>query len=506
MRCLAQTPSNLHCRALLLMTFGLGIVLLMAALARQGFSQERPVLQVSFARDANQSINIDLLIGQSRVIELDEDSDTSQYTIPGIITVTPLTPRLIVLNATAVGQVDLHVLKKRASEFDPQRILTFHVFVQKNLTLIDNQIKVLYPKENIQLSQVNDSVVLSGSVTNPEIAKGVEAILKNADIKFTNLLKVPQINVQQVQMEVRIAEVNRTAVKQIGTAFGVMNRTIPAYVSPGILGTAVQGGLGATSVVSLAGATSVFLGRPDLTSAFIQALQQRNAIRSLAEPNIIAAHGEVGKFQSGGKIPVPQVNAASNGVSGFNIQYQDYGVMLEFTPTIKDENHITIKIKTEVSTLDYANAVSTNNIRTPALAINSASTVLELADGQSFALAGLLNNSEAANVQQIPGLANIPILGELFKSRDFRRNESELMFLCTVRMVTPLNPDQIPRLPGAPPNNTNLPVKPDGSSSGANLTPSLNTAPASLSFPSIGTLEGESGHVLPKKVVKKSDN
>lgn len=181
--------------------------------------------------------------------------------------------------------------------------------------------------------------------------------------------------------------------------------------------------------------------------------------------------------------------------------------MLEFTPTIKDENHITIKIKTEVSDLDYANANTSGGITIPALTVNTASTVLELADGQSFALAGLLNNRESVNNFTIPGLSSIPILGELFKSRSFQRNESELMFLCTVRMVKPLDPDQIPRLPGAPPSNSNVPAKPDNSSSGAALAPLLNTAPSSLSFPSSGTLEGESGHLVPRKVAKaKSDH
>jgi pilus assembly protein CpaC len=473
------------------------------------YAQEQPILKASFSRDANQIINIDLVVGQSRVIELDEPCDVIQISADKIVSATVMTARTIVINAVGIGQAQVAVAKKITPPNLAEQTLLFRVFVQKDLSLLDNQIKILYPKENIQLSQVNESVVMSGSVTNPEISKGIEAILKNAKIDFTNLLKIPQVNVPQVQMEVRIAEVNRATVRQIGTAFGIMNRTIPAYVNPGILGTSAQGGIGeaAQSLVSISGATSIFLGRPDLTSAFIQALQERNAIRSLAEPNIIAAHGEIARFQSGGKIPVPQVNAASNGVSGFNVQFQDYGVMLEFTPTIKDENHITIKIKTEVSTLDYSNAVSTNNIRTPALAVNSASTILELADGQSFALAGLLSNSESANIQQIPGLANIPILGELFKSRNFRRNESELMFLCTVRMVTPLNPDQIPRLPGAPPSNTNAPAKPDAATSGAAIAPMLNTAPSSLSFPTAGALEGESGHAVPRKVVKaKSDN
>ncbi len=473
------------------------------------YAQEQPILKTSFSRDANQIINIDLVVGQSRVIELDEACDVIQISAEKIVSATVMTARTVVINAVGIGQAQVAVAKKLMPPNLAEQTLVFRVFVQKDLTLIDNQLKILYPKENIQLSQMNDSVVVSGSVTRAEIVDDVEKILKAANVAYSNLLRKPAIMTQQVQMEVRIAEVNRKVMREVGTAFGIMNRTLPVTISPNGFGNPIaSGGLGQSSIVSVAsGATNLFLGRPDLTSAFIRAVQDRGAIRSLAEPNIIAANGETGKFQSGGKIPVPQVTASSGGQSGFNVQFQDYGVMLEFTPTIKDENHITIKIKTEVSDLDYANANTSGGIRIPALSVNTVSTVLELADGQSFALAGLLNNRESVNTSIIPGLANIPILGELFKSRSFTRNESELMFLCTVRMVKPLDPDQIPRLPGAPPSNTNAPAKSDSTTSGAALAPLLNTAPSSLSFPTSGALEGESGHAVPRKVVKaKSDN
>ncbi len=446
------------------------------------YAQEQPILKASFARDANQIINIDMVVGQSRAIELDEEYNATQFSGEKIVSVVPFTAKILIINAVGLGQAQVTVAKTLTIPNQTQQTLVFRVFVQKDLSLIDNQLKILYPKENIQLSQVNDSVVLSGSVTRAEIVEDIEKILKAAQVQYSNLLRKPAIMTQQVQMEVRIAEVNRSAAREIGTAFGIMNRTIPVTISPNGLGNPVaSGGLGQPGIVSVAsGVTNLFLGRPDLTSMFINALQKRNAIRALAEPTIIAANGETGKFQSGGKIPVPQVTAASGGQSGFNVQFQDYGVMLEFTPSIKDENHITIKIRTEVSDLDYANATSSGGIRIPALTVNTASTVLELADGQSFALAGLLNNREDVSTSAIPGLVNIPILGELFKSRRFQRNESELMFLCTVRMVKPLDPDQIPRLPGAPPSNANVPAKPDNTSSGAALAPLLKAAPSSF--------------------------
>ncbi len=475
-------------------------------------AQEPPVLKASFSRDASQPINIDLLMGQSRVIELDEEYDATQFSGDKIVSVAAFTSKVIVINALGIGQANVVVAKKLTAQNQSEQVLVFHVFVQKNLTLIDNQIKILYPKENIQLSQVNDSVVLSGSVTRPDISKAVENILTKAKIDFSNLLNVPASIVQQVQMEVRIAEVNRTALREIGTALGVMNRTIPTFISPsGPAAATVTGGLGQRSIVldSAATAMNIFLGRPDLTSAFIRALQTRGALRSLAEPNIIALDGKEGKFLSGGKVPIPQVTSASSGQSGFSISYQEFGVKLAFTPTITDENHITIKMDTEVSNISYANGIETNSIRVPGFTTNSASTILELADGQSFALAGLLNNQEQINHSQIPWIASVPVLGELFKSRSFQRNESELMFLCTVRLVTPLNPDQIPRLPGAPLNNATTSTKPATNAPGILVAPTFNSTSPTLSLPSANLLEGDSGHATPKKTTKatlKSDN
>ncbi len=484
-------------------------------------AQENPSLRASFTANANQPMNIDLLVGQSKVIELDADHEAAQVTLPGVVTVSPLTLRTVVINAASVGQVNVHILRKKDSATDVDQMITFNVYVQKNLNQFDSSIKLLYPKENIQLSQINDTVIISGSVTNPEIAENVEKILKSAgtDNKVINLLQKPPALVSQVELQVRIAEVNRSIFKQVGAAYGILNSTLPAYISPG--GVAPPGGSitginsGGTNSLSLSSVANIFLGRGDLTSVVIQALQSRGAIRTLAEPNISAINGKQGKFHSGGKLPIPQIQSAGNGIAGYSVQFQEYGIKLEFTPTIIDENHIQIALNSEVSSIDPNGnaAITTGGVRIPGLRVNSAATMLELADGQSFAIAGLLDNSENVNYSQIPGLGSIPILGQLFTSRSFSRNETELMFLCTVRLKQPLNPDQIPRMPGTPLNN--LPAQPNAKSnesSGAALTP-FSTAPVpSLNLPTAGLLEGASGHALPPKAevtvkaTPKSDN
>ena len=492
---------------------GLAVIVLGVGLQVTIHAQEQAVLKASYARD-NQIIPIDLVVGQSRVIELDEACDVIQTSADKIVTATALTARTIVINAIGIGQAQVAVPKKRTDPNQPEQTLVFRVYVQKDLSILDNQIKLLFPKENIQLSQFNDSVVISGSVTKPEIAEAVVSMLKTAKIEHTNLLTVPAVMVQQVKMDVRIAEVNRSILRQIGAALGVMNLTSPVYINPGGLQTAtpsISGGLSAAGnsvnrSITLLGssAMNLFLGRPDMTSAFIRAINDRGAIRSLAEPSIITANGKQGSFLSGGKVPIPTVQG-SNGLSSVNVTYQDYGVRLTFTPNIKDEGHITIQLEAEVSSPDGI-GINTGGLEIPGIRSRTAKTTLELADGQSFALAGLLDNTEKVKYTQIPGISNIPVLGELFKSRSFERNETELLFLCTVSMVEPLNPDQIPRLPGAPPSNTTAPVKQEGNSSGANFLPPMNSVPNSLAFPTNGAIEGESGHVIPRKVAKVKEN
>ena len=165
-----------------------------------------------------------------------------------------------------------------------------------------------------------------------------------------------------------------------------------------------------------------------------------------------------------------------------------FGVKLEFTPTIIDENHIRLEMEPEVSSLDYSSGVTVQNLVIPGLRVRRAKTTLELRDGQSFALAGLIDNKEQVNLSKVPLLGDIPVLGELFKSRSFQRNETELLFLATVKMVEPLNPDQLPRLPGV------SELKPVGGTTNGPNGPAGAT-PAS-------SIEGQSGHSVP---VRKTD-
>src|SRR5258705_13414091 len=183
-------------------------------------------------------------------------------------------------------------------------------------------------------------------------------------------------------------------------------------------------------------------------TTMIRALQTQGALRALAEPNLIAMDGQQASFLAGGEYPVPIVQGSGSGNSTVSIIFKEYGVRLNFKPTIIDEDHIRLELEPEVSTLDFANGVKFDGFLVPGLRTRRAHTGVELRDGQSFALAGLLDNSETKSLSKVPGLGDIPILGNLFKSTQFQKNESELMFIVTAQLVKPINRDDLPTLHG----------------------------------------------------------
>src|SRR6185369_10096472 len=181
-------------------------------------------------------------------------------------------------------------------------------------------------------------------------------------------------------------------------------------------------------------------------ATMIRALQTQGVLRELAEPNLIAMDGQSASFLAGGEYPVPVVQGGGD-KSTVSIIFKEYGVRLNFKPTIIDEDHIRLELEPEVSTLDFANGVKFDGFLVPGLRTRRAHTGVELRDGQSFALAGLLDNSETRSLSKVPGLGDIPILGNLFKSTQFQKNESELMFIVTAQMVKPVNRDDLPAIP-----------------------------------------------------------
>jgi pilus assembly protein CpaC len=421
--------------------------------------QQTTSVSASFASQTKESLPINVLVGQSRVINFDRPIGRFSVSNPEVAEAVLVAPDQVLVNGKSFGQVNFIAWEQKGGEF-----VVFDVFVRANLSLIDSQIRALFPKEDIRLSQANGSVVISGSVANPKISAQADAVVQAAGFKTVNMLETPVKAMAQVQLQVRVAEVSRSRMRELGASFAYES-------SPGVGGTIGSGGGpwtvgkvdGGNIFGSVVGSALNLFVMGGNTYNFIHALKTQGALRSLAEPNLIAMDGQSASFLAGGEFPVPMVQ--NNGEkTNVTIVFKEYGVRLNFKPTIIDEDHIRLELEPEVSTIDFANGVKFDGFLIPALKTRRAKTGVELRDGQSFALAGLLDNSETRSLSKIPVLGDIPVLGMLFNSKSFQKSETELMFIVTAQLVKPVNRDDLPQWRGVDglKNGSPLGVEPKG--------------------------------------------
>jgi pilus assembly protein CpaC len=295
------------------------------------------------------------------------------------------------------------------------------------------------------------------------MADRVGALALTRTKNVVNLLVTPQVVGGEVLLQVRFAEVDRTAIQQFGlnvfsTGGGntVGSTTTGQFGPPqageqGEVTSRIPGRLeGFTSTFALSDLLNIFVFRPDLNlGVTIRALQQRNLLQILAEPNLIALNGREANFLAGGEFPFPVIQTGT-GLNAVTIIFKEFGVRLKFTPNILPDGTIRLKVAPEVSALDFGNALTVSGFLIPALSTRRAETEVELRDGQSFAIAGLIDNRLTQIVSKVPGLGNIPILGKLFRSNSYTRNNTELLVVVTPKLVKPLAPGQVPPLPTFP--------------------------------------------------------
>ena len=416
-----------------------------AASARQ--QPQQNFVPASFERAQAEPVQINVLVGQSRVINFDRAIGRFSVSNPEVAEAVLVAPDQVLVNGKAFGQVNFIAWEKSGGSF-----IVFDVFVRSNLSLIDSQIRQLFPKEEIALSQANGSVVISGSVKNPKVGGQVEAVVQAAGFKTVNMLNSPVKEMAQVQLQVRVAEVSRSKMRELGTSYGYTHGTTVGYLNsgqgPSQLDHVEMSPRSVSAESVLTPALNLFLGNgvAGLTG-MLRALKSTGAIRSLAEPNLIAMDGQQASFLAGGEYPVPVVQDGGDKPT-VTIQFKEYGVRLNFKPTIIDEDHIRLELEPEVSTIDFANGVKFDGFLIPALKTRRAKTGVELRDGQSFALAGLLDNNESQSFSKVPGIGDIPLLGNLFKSKSFQKQETELMFIITAQLVKPVNRDDLPQMRG----------------------------------------------------------
>ncbi|HEX5431955.1 MAG TPA: BON domain-containing protein, partial [Bryobacteraceae bacterium] len=354
--------------------------------------------------------------------------------------------------------------------------LFFDLTVQPNETRLDavrREMAMELGNQNVSMDVEGQNVFLRGSVPNLTEAQRAVEIASTVG-RPVNLLRVniPKTDLQ-ILLKVRFADVDRSALQQLGLNwFRAQGNTAAAtntgeFSPPTVNTTATTTGRG-SSTSTLTDALNVFLFRSDLNlGVAIQALEGTNRLQILAEPNVLAINGHPASFLAGGEFPYPTLQGGGAGLGAVTIQYREFGVRLNFTPQITPRGTIRLAVTPEVSSLDFANGFNFQGTTIPALSTRRVQTEIELEDGQSFAIGGLLDNRTTETFDKIPGLGDIPFFGKLFRSRETNKNNTELLVLVTPEIVRPI-PKGTPlpelKFPDKflPPNTSSTPPKTPG--------------------------------------------
>lgn len=421
--------------------------------AAQQSGAQQPAVAENFG--GNQVLHI--LVGHSVVIRTEARLRRVLVGNPTVITTTTTAPNELVVTANAPGSSSVVLW-----QVDNQsRIL--EVFGDLDVSLLREAVARSFPNEPIEVEAEENRIVLTGMVSSPPIAEQIGKMAAPFSKDVVNSIRIAQPGRQkQILLKVRFAQVDRGKL----SAFGINLFSTPGAKFFGSSGTQqfappqlvnpTQGVNGPQSNIGLTDLLNIFIFRPDLNlGATIKDLQQKNVLQILAEPDLLAANGEAARFLAGGELPYPVVTGATGGTSTVTVQFKQFGVKLEFTGTIEDDNTIRLKVFPEVSSLDFTNAVTISGFTLPAIATRHAETVVELRSGQSFGIAGLLDQRTTAQYSKVPGIGDIPIIGLLFRSRSINKTNSELVVI-----VTPLIVDPVSAQPAAPPETPKMPIEP----------------------------------------------
>jgi pilus assembly protein CpaC len=381
-----------------------------------------------------------VMVGKSLLINTTERLKRISVTDPAIAFATVITPTQILVHGRGPGEVSLLIWDEL------ERSRSFDLRVDVDVSACADEEKRVFPDEAITVTPSRAAMVLSGHVSTEDVAKRAGDLAKAYSPNVVNVLTFGPVGAQEVLLQVKFAEVDRTAMTQLGVNFisnGASN-TI-GTITTGQYGgfgpqTLTQGSSGSATTTTgqtINNELNLFLFRPDINfGAVIEALQSHSLLQILAEPNLIAVNGKEASFLAGGQFPFPIVQPG-NGFTAVTISFKEFGVGLKFTPVIMPNGNIHLKVAPEVSTLDYADALTISGFTVPALSTRKAETEFELQDGQSFVIAGLMDNRTTDVYNKIPGLGDIPILGQFFRSKSLQKSNSELMVLCTVHRISP---------------------------------------------------------------------
>ena len=380
---------------------------------------------------------VDLLVGKSLIIGTPVAVKRVSLAAPEIADALVLTPRQIYLTGKAPGVTNLTIW-----ENENQISTIVHLTVSPDVSrLKETLFKILPDEKDIQVTATHDNLTLSGSVSSPSNLSQVLTIAEPYfPGKVVNLLQVS--GVYQVMLEVRVAEMSRSLMRRLGFNFNYISNS-GQNLGLSMLNNLTrlpEGGFpnAGIDVSDKVNAIFRFLGGGATWTVFIDALKEDGLVKVLAEPTLITMSGKPANFLAGGEYPIPVPQGTGGGLT-ITIDYKPFGVALNFTPTVLNDKKINMQVAPEVSELDFSNAVVISSYIVPSVTTRRVSTVIELGDGQSFAIAGLIKSDVREAITKFPLLGDIPILGALFRSTTFQKNETELIIIVTPHLVKPVD-------------------------------------------------------------------
>src|SRR6266851_851075 len=386
-----------------------------------------------------------ILVGKSVVVNVQTPITRVLSSNPAVIETLATSRTEVVVEGRAAGTSSLILWDQTG------RSQMLDVIVDLDVTGLRTAIEHAYPNQQVQVQADGGRLVLTGNVPDTKAAEDLNKMATVYSTQVVSSLQVAPLHERQILLEVKFAEVDRTKLQQFGFnlfSLGAGNTvgsvSTQQFASPTVGGAGIKGVIGAplngtTSTFQFSDLLNIFLFRPDLNlGATIKDLQQKSVLEILAEPNLMAVNGQKATFLAGGEFPFPIVQP-SQGFTSITIQFKPFGVRLDFTGTISNDNVIRLHVAPEVSTLDFSNGLPISGFSIPAISTRRAETEVELKDGQSFGIAGLMDHRAQVQLSKVPGIADVPVLGQLFRSRSINRSNTELLVLVTPHIVDPVH-------------------------------------------------------------------
>jgi pilus assembly protein CpaC len=399
-----------------------------------------------------------LTVGRGELLQFPDEATRVSVSDPTIADAVVVSPNDVVLNGKAPGNTTIMI-------WHGNNVSPYTITVEPDLSEVQKQLRATFPAEQIDVSSSKDAILLTGVVSDADVAKQAAAIAGVHAKSVVNLIQSPPPDSRQVMLQVKFATVDRTTLAQYGVnLFSVNNKLLGSATtqqfqfprigqlqfSPGANGQPQIG----NQQVSVADLLNIFAFRPDLNfGATLRLLQDQNLLEVLAEPNLITVSGHEASFLAGGEFPFPVITTTGSGAQAapvVTIQFRPFGVRLLFTPTVESNGLIHLKVRPEVSSLDFSNALTIQGFLIPAISSRTAETEVDLHEGESFAIAGLIDNRVTQVVSKIPGIGDVPIIGHLFRSKANQKSNSELLVLITPNFVRPFSAGETPALPQFP--------------------------------------------------------